>query len=57
MCVGTWKGSLVVRLKKADHEQTQAEAHTAPMDITGRVMKGQALVLPEGIEQDKELDR
>ena len=52
MCVGTWKGSLVVRLDKADHDKTQAEPHTAPMDITGKPMKGWALVEPDGIAQD-----
>ncbi|MCR9202172.1 MAG: TfoX/Sxy family protein [Planctomycetaceae bacterium] len=55
MCVGTWQGSLVVRLDKADHEQTQADAHTAPMDITGRVMKGWALVRPAGVATDHDL--
>lgn len=55
MCVGTWQGSLVVRLDKADHDQTQADKHTAPMDITGRVMKGWALVRPAGIAEDHDL--
>ena len=49
MCVGTWKGSLIVRLNKANHDQTQAEPHTALMDITGKSMKGWALVKPAGI--------
>ena len=55
MCVGPWKGSLVVRLDKANHEVTQSEPHVGPMDITGRVMKGWALVEPAGIESDNEL--
>ena len=42
MCVGPWKGSLIVRLDKACHEQTQAEPHVGPMDITGKVMRGWA---------------
>ena len=37
MCVGTWKGSLVVRLDKADHEATQSEPHTRPFDVTGNL--------------------
>ena len=55
MCAGTWKGSLIVRLDRKDHDQTLAEPHTRPADITGRVMKGWALVEPDGIESDDDL--
>ncbi len=55
MCVGPWKGSLVVRLDKEKHDQTQSEPHVKPMDITGRVMKGWALIEPAGIESDDDL--
>jgi hypothetical protein len=55
MCVGTWKGSLVVRLDKADHDAIQTEPHTKPFDVTGRVMKGWALVEPTGIATDADL--
>ena len=55
MCVGSWKGSLVVRLAREDHEETQSEPHVKPMDITGKVMKGWALVRPAGIEADDDL--
>jgi len=55
MCVGPWKGSLIVRLAKDRHEQTQAEPHTKLMDITGRVMRGWALVQPGGIKADEDL--
>lgn len=55
MCVGSWKGSLVVRLAREEHEQTQSERFVRPMDITGKVMKGWALVDPEGIEADDDL--
>ena len=55
MCVGTWKGSLVVRLDKTRHEETLAEPHTKPANITGRVMKGWALVEPVGIESEHDL--
>ena len=56
MCVGTWRGSLIVRLDKKDHDRTLAEPHTKPADITGRVMKGWALVEPAGIESDHDLE-
>ena len=55
MCVGPWKGSLIVRLEKEKHEETQAEPHVHPMDITGRVMKGWARVDPAGIESAADL--
>ncbi len=55
MCVGPWKGSLIVRLDKANHDQTQALPHAQPMDITGKVMKGWARVDPAGIESDEDL--
>lgn len=55
MCVGPWKGSLIVRLDKARHEETQSEPFVLPMDITGKVMKGWARVEPEGIKTDDDL--
>ena len=55
MCVGPWKGGLVVRLAKETHDETQSEPHVRPMDITGKVMKGWALVTPKGIASDDNL--
>lgn len=55
MCVGPWKGSLIVRMAKEDHEKTQALPHATPMDITGRVMRGWARIEPEGIAADVDL--
>ena len=55
MCVGPWKGSLIVRLNKAEHDQIQAEPFVKPMDITGKVMKGWARIEAEGISSDEEL--
>ena len=43
MCAGTWKGALIVRLARENHEATLAEPHTKPADMAGRVMKGWAL--------------
>ena len=56
MCVGTWQGALVVRLDKAGHDAVQAEPHTALFDVTGRVMKGWALVKQAGIKTRARLD-
>ncbi len=55
MCVGTWKGSLIVRLDRKKHDETLAEPHTKPANITGRIMKGWALVEPAGIESEGDL--
>ena len=55
MCCGPWGDSLIVRLSKDDHEETQTEPHVRPMDITGKVMRGWALIEPAGIETDGQL--
>ena len=55
MCVGPWKGSLIVRLDRDNHEQTQSEPYAKPMDITGKVMKGWARIEPAGIATDDDL--
>ncbi len=55
MCIGTWKGSLIVRLDKKHHDETLAEPFTKPADMNGRVMKGWALVEPAGIESENDL--
>ncbi len=55
MCLGTWKGALIVRLGKDRHEQTLSRPHTKPANITGRVMTGWALVEPAGIEAERDL--
>ncbi len=55
MCIGPWRGSLIVRLDKANHDQTQSESHVQPMDITGKVMRGWARVQPAGIARDDDL--
>ncbi len=55
MCAGTWKGSLIVRLARENHEATLAEPHTKPADMAGRVMRGWALVEPAGITTEDDL--
>jgi len=55
MCVGVWKNSLVVRFDREEHEATLAMERVRPFDITGRVMKGWALIDPEGIASDEML--
>jgi TfoX/Sxy family transcriptional regulator of competence genes len=57
MCVGVWKDSLVVRFDKEDHDETLSLPHVLPFDITGKAMKGWALVEPEGVARDEDLRR
>ena len=56
MCVGTWKGSLIVRLEREKHDETLTEPHTKPADISGRAMRGWALVEPPGIASEEDLE-
>ena len=56
MCAGTWKDSLIVRLEREKHDETLAEPYTKPADIAGRTMRGWALVEPEGIASEDDLE-
>jgi hypothetical protein len=53
--VGVWKDSLIVRLGAEEGEAALREPHVKPFDITGKAMKGWALVAPEGIKDEDEL--
>lgn len=55
MLVGVWKDSLIVRLGEEEGEAALLEPHVRPFDITGKAMKGWAMVAPEGIEGDDQL--
>ncbi|MCA9265849.1 MAG: TfoX/Sxy family protein [Planctomycetales bacterium] len=55
MAVGPWKGSLIVRLAREEHDRNQQLPYATPMDITGKVMKGWVKVLPEGVETEDDL--
>ena len=55
MCVGTWRGFLIVRLDSKDRAETLAEPHARPADMNGRAMRGWALVDPPGIESEQDL--
>src|SRR5262245_33270068 len=55
MLVGVWKDSLIVRLGEEEGEAALLEPHVKPFDITGKAMKGWAMVTHEGIEGDDQL--
>jgi hypothetical protein len=49
MCVGVHKKSLFIRIGVAQAERLFSGPHVRPMDLTGKVMKGWAEVLPESL--------
>jgi TfoX/Sxy family transcriptional regulator of competence genes len=55
MLVGVWKDSLIVRLGDEQGEEALLEPNVKPFDITGKAMKGWAMVMPDGIEDDDQL--
>ena len=57
MCVGVWHDWLITRVGELQAAQIFYEPHVKPMDITGKPMKGWAMIAPEGIAEDKALGR
>lgn len=57
MCVGIWKEWLIVRLGPVQAASALREAHVKEFDITGRPMRGWAMVGPGGLEGDDDLRR
>lgn len=57
MCVGIHKEWLIIRVGVAATEKIFREPHVKPMDITGRILKGWAMVAPDGLEDDAALKR
>ncbi|MEC8120743.1 MAG: TfoX/Sxy family protein [Pseudomonadota bacterium] len=57
MCVGIWNDRLVIRIGVDGWNSICAQPHVGPMDLTGKVMKGWAMVHPEGLSEDAELRR
>jgi len=55
MLVGVWKDSLIVRVGPDEYEDALIEPHVREFDITGRPMKGWAMVEAEGVENDDQL--
>ena len=57
MCVGIWNDMLVIRIGTEGWEAIRDEPHVRVMDLTGRVMQGWAMIAPEGVAEDSELQR
>ncbi len=55
MLVGVWQDSLIARLGPEQGEAALAEEFVRPFDVTGRPMKGWAMIEPEAIDTDEQL--
>jgi len=51
MCCGIIDRELMVRVGKDAYEPTLGEAHTRPMDFTGRPLTGMVMVDPAGLTE------
>jgi len=56
ICVGVWQNSLIVRLGPEQGLAALSEPHVKPFDVTGRPMKGWAMIEPDGIDTDDRLN-
>ena len=57
MCLGVYKDTLIVRVGAERAEEILKEDHVRPMDLTGKVMKGWAMLQPEAMAEDECLER
>jgi hypothetical protein len=57
VCCGAWKEFLILRLGPDAARQVLGEEHARPFDITGRPMRGWAMIEPAGWQNDQRLRR
>jgi TfoX N-terminal domain len=57
MCIGVYKEWLIARVGEETAKKIFKEKYVKPMDITGKPMKGWAMIAPAGIEEEKQLER
>jgi TfoX/Sxy family transcriptional regulator of competence genes len=55
MCVGVHNTNLILRVGEARAKELLTREGVKPMDLTGKVMKGWATILPEAIRTDAQL--
>ena len=56
MCCGVNDDELMARVGPDAYEESLAQAHARPMDITGRPLKGYVYVASPGFEDDRDLE-
>lgn len=57
ICCGAWKEFLILRLGEDAARQVLGEPHARPFDITGRPMRGWAMIEPAGWQDTEQLRR
>jgi hypothetical protein len=57
MCVGIYKDWLIARVGEPAGVKLLKEKHAKPMDISGKPMKSWAMIAPEGVARDADLER
>ncbi len=55
MCVGVYQDWLIARVGQEAAVKLFLEPHAKPMDITGKPMKGWAMISSEGLVEDADL--
>ena len=55
MCVGVWQTSMIVRLGPDRAAEALNKPFVVEFDVTGRPMKGWAMIEAEGMETDRQL--
>ncbi|HET6369623.1 MAG TPA: TfoX/Sxy family protein [Nitrospiria bacterium] len=57
MCCGVLGEKLVIRVSTEEYDNVLEHRHVAPMDFTGRALKGLVYVLPGGTKTDAMLKK
>ena len=57
MCCGVLGEKLVIRVSPEEYDDVLEHRHIAPMDFTGRALKGFVYVLPGGTKTDATLKK
>ena len=57
MRASIWNDMLVIRIGTDGWKTISGEPHVRPMNLTGRVMKCWAMIAPEGVTEDFDLQR
>ena len=57
ICLGVWDNRLVIRIGTDGWDAICDQPHVGPMDSTGKVMKGWAMIHPDGLSEYEDLRR
>ena len=57
MCLGVWDDRLVIRIGTDGLDAIYDQPHVGPMDFSRKVMKGWAMIHPNGLSEDEDLRR